>query len=356
MGADKRPLEVVCEFLAHLQYKERVTQQPIFVVKRLQNNLLGLPAIKALNLLAQIDVVDSRTIPDQYPTLFTGLGMYKEEYKIELQPQAKPSAIFTPRKVPLPLRDKVRAELTRMENQGVIPKVTKPSTWCAGMVVVPKKSGAVRICVDFRPLNESILREVHPLPTVDEILSQFAGAKVFTKLDANSGFWQIPLEENSKELTTFITPFGRFRFNKLPFCISSAPEHFQRHMTELLEGLEGVVVLVDDILVYGKTKQEHDQRLHAVLQRIVTSGGTLNREKCEFGKDKLHFLGHVMRQEGVSSDPEKTKAVLEMQKPTTITELRCFLGIANQLGKFSPHLAEYSQPLRELLSAKRTWA
>ena len=115
-----------------------------------------------------------------------------------------------------------------MESLGVISKVEKPSTWCAGMVVVPKKSGAIRICVDYRALNENVLRDVHPLPTVEENLSKLAGATVFSKLDCNSGFWQVPLEESSRDLTTFITPFGRFRFNKLPFGINSTPEHFQR--------------------------------------------------------------------------------------------------------------------------------
>ena len=134
--------------------------------------------------------------------------------------------------------------------------------------MVPKKSGAIHICVDYRPLNESVLREVNPLPTVEENLSKLAGATVFTKLDPNCGFWQIPLEENSRDLTTFITPFGRFRFNKLPFRINSAPEHFQRQMTEMLTGLEGVIVHIDDVLVYGKTQGEHDDRLCSQKDRV----------------------------------------------------------------------------------------
>ena len=109
-----------------------------------------------------------------------------------------------------------------MEAIGVIAKVDQPTPWCAGMVVVPKKSGAVRICVDLKPLNESVLREVHPIPKVDDVLGKLAGATVFSKLDANSGFWQIPLAAKSRLLTTFITPFGRYCFNKLPFGISSA--------------------------------------------------------------------------------------------------------------------------------------
>ena len=148
-----------------------------------------------------------------------------------------------------------------MKKIGVISKVDKPTLWCAGMVVVPKKSGDVRICVDLKPLNESVLRETHPLPGVDEILAQMTGATVMSKLDANSGFWQIPLTKDSRELTTFITPFGHYCFNKLPFGISRTPEHFQKKMCTILDNLPGVLCLMDDILIFGKDQKEHDARL-----------------------------------------------------------------------------------------------
>ena len=148
-----------------------------------------------------------------------------------------------------------------MEALGVISKVKDPTPWCAGMVVVPKKTGAVRICVDFKPLDESVLREVHPIPRVDEALAQLAGATIFTELDANIGFWQIPLSPESRPLTTFIMPFGRYHFNKRTFGISSTPELFQRRMSAILEALEGVICLIDDMLVIGKDEAEHDTRL-----------------------------------------------------------------------------------------------
>ena len=133
--------------------------------------------------------------------------------------------MFVPRRVPLPLREKVLQELNRMESMGVISKVGEPTAWCAGMVVVPKRNGSIRICVDLKPLNENVMREVHPLPKVDDILAQMSGARIFSKLDANSGFWQIPLAKESRLLTTLLTPYGRYCFNKLPFGICSAPEH-----------------------------------------------------------------------------------------------------------------------------------
>ena len=177
-----------------------------------------------------------------------------------------------------------------MESLGIISKVDTPTPWCAGMAVVPKKDKTVRICVDLKPLNQSVLRETHPLLKVDDTLAQLTNAKVFSKLDANSGFWQIPLAEKSWHLTTFLTsfghfwrshhlttflaPFGCFCFNKMPFGISSAPEHFQKQMNEILSGLPGVVCLIDDVLVYGSIQEEHDKHLQAVLERIQSAGAT----------------------------------------------------------------------------------
>ena len=150
------------------------------------------------------------------------------------------------------------------------------------MVVAPKaQPGKIRLCVDLTHLNQWVRRERHILPAVDHTLAMLAGAKVFTKLDATSGFWQIPLSEESQLLTTFITPFGRYAFNRLPFGISSAPEHFQRRMSQMLEGCDGVVCHADDIVVYGEDIQQHNERLHQVLKRLREEGLTLN-EKCEF--------------------------------------------------------------------------
>ena len=159
-------------------------------------NLLGLPAITALQLAHRIQATNTDvSIPDQFPNIFQGLGNFGDPYKIKLREGAKPYALHTPRHIPIPLRQQVKEELDRMERIGVISQVEEPTQWCAGMVVVPKKTGDVRICVDLKPLNENVLREVYPIPKVDDTLAQMAGATVFSKLDANSGFWQMPLEQ-----------------------------------------------------------------------------------------------------------------------------------------------------------------
>jgi len=354
-GPNNQRLKVLGQATVQLTYNGRSCQQSIYVIKDLKNNLLGLPAITALQLLIKVDSIQPGNVQQSFPKLFQGLGTLKGDYQIQLKSDAKPYALYTARNVPIPLRGKVKQELERMEKLGVISKVDKPTLWCAGMVVVPKKSGDVRICVDLKPLNESVLRETHPLPGVDETLAQLTGATVMSKLDANSGFWQIPLAKESRELTTFITPFGRYCFNKLPFGISSAPEHFQKRMSTVLDGLVGVLCLMDDILIFGKDQKEHDARLTAALERIQAAGVTLNKDKCEFNKTTLTFLGHTIDGKGISPDPQKTAAINKMASPKSTTELRRFMGMVNQLGKFSPRIAELSKPMRELLSIKRAW-
>ena len=198
-------------------------------------------------------------------------------------------------------------------------------------------------------------RERHILPSVEQVLAQIGNAKVFSKLDANSGFWQIELVPESAKLTTFITPYGRFCFNRLPFGITSAPEHFQHRMSEILQGLNGVVCLVDDILVYGTTQEEHDTHLMEALQKIKEAGLTLSKDKCEFNQTHIKYVGQQIDKTGVHPDPDKVHAIQNMRPPTNVRELHQFLGMINQLSKFSPFLADQSKPLRDLLSTKNQW-
>ena len=222
----------------------------------------------------------------KFSHLFQGLGKLEGNYTIELKNGTEPYVLTTPRRVPIPLMEAVRKELQRMEELGVITPVTEPTEWRSGMVVVPKAGGKVRICVDLTKLNRCVCRERHMYPTsrpVEQILAQLAGAKVFSKLDANSGFWQIPLANESSLLTTFITPFGRY-----------------------------------------------------VLQRLAESGLTLNREKYQFNKDQVMFLGQVVNKEGIQADPDKVTAIQEVSLPRNVGDIRRFLGMVNQMGKFIP--------------------
>ena len=188
LGTEKTALHVSGELEAVLAHRKKCTKQNVYVVRNLKTNLLGLPAMMALEMVARLDTV-TRTdeIFNQYSSLFAGLGNLGEPYDIQLQPGAKPHALFVSRNIPLPQRPQVQKELQRMETLKVISKVDAPTPWCAGMVAIPKKDGSVRICVDLKPLNAYVLREIHFLPKVDEILAQLNEAKCFSKLDANAG-------------------------------------------------------------------------------------------------------------------------------------------------------------------------
>ncbi len=163
--------------------------------------------------------------------------------------------------------------------------------------------------MDLQSLNKSVLREFHPLLAVDELLAQMHGVRVFSKLDAN----KIPLAKKSQLLTTFITPYGRHCFKKLPFGISSGLEHFQKGMSLILEGMDGVLCLIDDALIFGRDREEHDSRLKEALKQIQRAGVTLNPDKCEFNKTKIVFLGHLISESGIQPDPEKNAAIAKIK-------------------------------------------
>ena len=353
LGPAQQKLDVLNQFEGHFKHKGEACQQTVFV----KTNLLGLPTIIALKMVSRVNEISDYNldIPKKFPKVFQGLGTMGEPYSIKLKPDAQPRAIYAPRNVLLPLHGKVQEQLSRMKSLGVISPVDQPTLWCAGMVLVPKKNGTVHICVDLKMLNGNVLREIHPLPKVDETLTLLSGATCFSKLDANGGFQQIPLSADAHLLTTFLTPYGQFCFNKLPFGVSCTPELFQKQMINILQGLQGVVCQIDDVLVFGKTHKEHDSQLCAVMRQLESAGVTLNSAKCEFAKDQVQFLGHLVSKAGVQADPQKIAAIMKMKPPNNITELCRFLGMINQCVKFSPNLAEITQPLRVLLSKNCKW-
>ena len=193
------------------------------------------------------------------------------------------------------------------------------------------------------------------MPTLEDIAPKLAGAKIFSTLEASCRFWQIPLEENSCKLTTFITPIGRFCFRRLPFRITSAPEMFQRQMSTLLKDHEGVVVVMDDILVYGATTKEHNRSLNAVLKTIKDSGLKLNKAKCHFGKSEIQYFGHLISQDGLRPDPSKVKAITQMASPTNVEELRQVLGLINYVRRFLLDLSTKLYPITDLLKRENDW-
>ncbi|GAB1606983.1 hypothetical protein Ahia01_000981000 [Argonauta hians] len=245
------------------------------VVRSNSSNLLSRTVAVKMGLVKRIEEVEE--------DVFGHIGLLRTEpVEITLRGDSKPYCVTTARRVPFPLQKRVKEELKRMENAGIISGVKDATDWCAPMVPVVKPNGSVRITVDYKRLNEGVRRPHCMLPNLDDIAPKLSGARYFTTLDAASGFFQIPLSPQSSRLTTFITPFGRYAFNRVPMGISLGPEVFQRKMQEMLVGLDGCEAIMDDTIVYGRTEQEHDARLKDVLARIRKSGLKLNKAKCHF--------------------------------------------------------------------------
>lgn len=344
-------LDCIGTFRAETQLKGKHYTFPVHVINGITgNNLLSRSVAEQMNLIQKVDRVEVD------PGVFGSFGLLKcDPVKITVREDAQPYCLTTARRVPFPLLPKVKQELDRLEQEGIIEKVTRPTDWCAPMVPVTKKNGDIRICVDLKKLNDAVKREHYMLPNLDDISPDLNGAKVFSKLDASSGFYQIPLDDKSCELTTFITPMGRYCFKRIPFGITSAPEIFQRHMSELLSGLDGVKVIVDDVLIYGKDDAEHDQHLSAALRKIHDSGLKLNRDKCEFRKTKIEYFGHTISEDGIQPNADRVAAIRNMAPPTNVTELRRVIGMINYLGRFVPNLASVMKPMSDLLKGTNAW-
>ena len=202
-----------------------------------------------------------------------------------------------------------------MEKMGAIKKVEEPTEWVNSMVVVEKTSGKLRICLDLNDLNKAIQSPYYPVKTLDDILPQLNGAKFFTRLDTTSAYWTVILTEESSLLTTFNTCIGRNRYLRLTMDLKNSVDLFQRRMDESFERLTGVVAIVDDILVYGKTMEDHDNNLRAVLKRAIEKGIKMNEEKLEVGVTEIWCFGHVLSARGLQPDPSKITAMKDMAPP-----------------------------------------
>jgi len=248
-----------------------------------------------------------------------------------------------------------------MEKLSIITKVKEPTDWVSSLIVVTKPNGDLRICIDPTHLNKAIKRSHYPLPTIEDILPKLSKAKVFSLLDAKDGFWQVKLTPESSLLTCFNTPFGRYQWNVMPFGIKSAPEEYQCRTHEELEGLEGVEIVADDILVYGTgdtmeaALNDHEIKLRAVLDRCKAKNIKLNKEKLKLRRTSLTYIGHLLTNEGISADPKKIEAILNIPQPTNVTQLKRFLGTVNYLSKFLPNISDHTHSMRELEKKDRLW-
>ena len=270
-----------------------------------------------------------------------------------------PPVVHPPRKIPVAMLEPAREKLKEMEEAGIIVKEDEPTPWVSSMLVIDKRKvndkrkdtppskDDVRICIDPRDLNKALKRPHYPMVTVEEVANRLAGAKSFTSLDACSGYWQLPVDDESSKLLTFNTPWGRYRFTRLPFGISPAPELYQREMDRLFAGVP-VEIIVDDFLVHGKDQSEVDEKMRRVLDRSREVGLKFNPKKVKLRVPEVSYVGHLFSAEGLKPDPEKIRAINDMPPPVDKEGVLRILGTVNYLDKFIEHKADIQEPISQL--------
>ena len=272
----------------------------------------------------------------------TNMMQHRISVKEDVQPIRQ-----MPYRLPHAYRELVRKELDEMEDEGIIEKST--SEWASPIVLVGKNDGTMRMCIDFRRLNEVAPMDAYPMPRVDELLDKLGGAEYITTLDLCRGYWQVPMEEFSRPLTAFTTPFGLFQCRVMPFGLNGAPATFQRLMDEVLRGLEILSsAYIDDIAVYSTNWREHLLHVRSVLERLRRANLTAKPRKCQFGMIECTFLGHIVGHGQVRPHPDKIDAVVSFPVPETKKQVRTFLGLTGYYRKFIPHYSTIAAPLTDL--------
>jgi transposase InsO family protein len=284
----------------------------------------------------------------EFTDVLKGVGKLKDhQVKLKTDPSIKPVAQPV-RRTPFGLREKVEKKIEELIEADIIEPVEEPTEWVSPTVIVPKANNDIRICVDMRRVNQAVLRERHPIPTTEELLQDMNKSKVFSKFDLKWGYHQLELHPDSRNLTTFVTHTGLYRYKRLLFGISVASEIFQNEIRKVVQGIPGVANKSDDIIVHTETVEEHYDSVHKLLERLRNAGLTVNWQKCELFKSELVFDGHKLSDKGVNPTSEKVKAVAEAREPENISELRSFLGLVNYSARYIPNFATTAEPLRRL--------
>ena len=270
----------------------------------------------------------------------------------DARPVSRPLFRYSPREL-----DAIEAEVKMLLDKGLIEPSISP--WGAPVLFVKKKDGSLRMCVDYRALNKQTVRNQFPIPRIDNLLDRLGGAKVFSSLDLLSGYFQLPLQQSDIPKTAFRTPNGLYQYKVLPFGLTNAPQVFSAALSHVFTDMIGrkgfVLLYLDDILIYSKDAAQHEEHLHAVLQRMREHQLYAKMSKCEFNRCEVHYLGHVVGASGVKVDPRKTQAIADWPRPRTVKEVRSFLGLANYFRRFVQGFSKMVSPLYALTRIGCSW-
>ncbi|XP_046865646.1 uncharacterized protein LOC124459908 [Drosophila willistoni] len=338
-------LRVTNAFEAPIRIQERPEMIATFyVIENGRQSLLGRDTAVQLNVLKiglGVNKVDSYA---HFPKWKASPVRLAIDHNV--RPVQKPM-----RRFPTALEDRIAERISQAVQQDIIEPVHGPSSWISPVVIAYKGSGEIRLCLDMRRANLALSRENYPLPTFDMFMTKLREARCFSRLDLKNAYHQLELDESSRQITTFITHKGLFRYKRLFFGVNSASEIAQRRLEELLAGCPNALNYIDDVIVFGKNEEEHDKALTAVLKIFDTHNVVLDKQKGVYKTTKLKFLGHILSDHGIEADPEKVKVITDFRDPKTKEETRSFLGLVTYVGKFIPDLANTTELLRRLIKA-----
>jgi hypothetical protein len=295
---------------------------------------------------------------DVFPDEFPGMPPDRDiEFAVELQPGTAPISKRPYRMPPAELAE-LKKQLQELLDKGFICPCTSP--WGCPALFVKKKDESLRLCIDYRPLNAVTIKNKYPLPRIDVLIDQLVGAKVFSKIDLSSGYHQIKIRASDIPKTAFSTRYGLYEFLVMSFGLTNAPAYFIYLMNSVFmpELDKFVVVFIDDILVYSKNEEEHVGHLHVVLQHLREHHLYAKLSKCDFWRKEIKFLGHTISQAEIAVDPDKVQEVMNWKPPTTVRQIRSFLGLAGYYRRFIPDFSRIAKPITELLKkeAKFVWS
>ncbi|WVZ49544.1 hypothetical protein U9M48_000891 [Paspalum notatum var. saurae] len=298
-------------------------------------------------LIKKIPVVSD--FPDVFPEELPGLPPNRDvEFAIELVPGTAPVSRRPYRMAPDELKE-LKVQLQEQLDKGFIRPNSSP--WgCPALFVEKKDQGGKRLCVDYRPLNAITIKNKYPLPHIDILFDQLARAKVFSKIDLRSGYYQIKIRGEDIPKTAFSTRYGLYEYLVMSFGLTNAPAFFMYMMNSVFmnELDKFVVVFIDDILIYSKSEEEHKEHLRIVLNRLREHKLYAKFSKCAFWLKEVSFLGHILSEKGVAVDPSKVKDVLNWKQPETVTEIQSFLGLVGYYRRFIKDFSKTAKPMTSL--------
>jgi hypothetical protein len=289
-----------------------------------------------------------REFADVFPEELPGMPPERElEFTIDLKPGTEPIA-RTPYRMSTPELQELRMQLKELLDLGLIRPSVSP--WGAPVIFIQKKDGSWRLCIDYHQLNKATIKNQYPLSRIDDLFDQMKGATVFSKIDLRSGYHQLQIKEDDIPKTTFKMRFGHYEFTVLPFGLTNAPGVFMSLMNGVFrEYLDKFIqVFIDDILIYSQTTEEHDEHLRLVLQCLREHKLYGKLSKCSFYQSKIHYLGHVISDEGIIVDPAKVEAIMEWPAPTNVPEVHSFMGLAGYYRRFVEGFSKIANPITEL--------